>query len=235
MGTMDRAEYLPTTREIHETFADEIGSLGASLGDMYDDGDRLFVRAVLPATAEVRPGDRIRAGVALRAAGPEILVHPYTLRQVCTNGAIAAHVLATRCLERTRAADVFLPAADVAVTLAELRSAIRACAARKAFDTITAEMRSALELEADVSLQLLPGLARMPARIREMMLPRIFRRFAAGEDRSAFGLLNAVTSVARDVRDPETRWLLEELGGTIPARLGPAARTRPMVSALAGV
>jgi len=33
--------------------------------------------------------------------------------------------------------------------------------------------------------------------------------------------MNAVTSVARDTRDPELRWRLEELGGGIPAMLVP--------------
>jgi hypothetical protein len=31
-----------------------------------------------------------------------------------------------------------------------------------------------------------------------------------------FGFMNAVTAVARDTRDPETRWRLEELGGAVP-------------------
>ena len=36
-------------------------------------------------------------------------------------------------------------------------------------------------------------------------------------DDSVFGLMNAVTSVAREEPDPEVRWDLEELGGGIPA------------------
>ncbi|MFZ5831522.1 MAG: hypothetical protein ACOY3P_15670, partial [Planctomycetota bacterium] len=36
-------------------------------------------------------------------------------------------------------------------------------------------------------------------------------------DDSVFGLMNAVTSVARDEPDPQIRWDLEELGGSIPA------------------
>jgi hypothetical protein len=33
--------------------------------------------------------------------------------------------------------------------------------------------------------------------------------------------MNAVTSLARDSRDPDDRWRLEELGGGIGARLRP--------------
>ena len=45
--------------------------------------------------------------------------------------------------------------------------------------------------------------------------------FISGSDRNRFGLMNAVTSVARDTRDPDARWRLEELGGGIGARLRP--------------
>jgi hypothetical protein len=64
------------------------------------------------------------------------------------------------------------------------------------------------------------------------LLPLIVERFTLGRDRSAFGLLNAVTSVARDTRDPETRWRLEELGGTMPAHLERNPKIRPKAPAL---
>jgi hypothetical protein len=51
------------------------------------------------------------------------------------------------------------------------------------------------------------------------MMAMILGRFTSGADRSRFGLMNAVTSVARDTHDPELRWRLEELGGGIPAAL----------------
>jgi hypothetical protein len=232
MGTMHQPEYLPATRDIYETFADEVMSLGGSVPDVYDDGHRLFARAVLPAHTEVHPGDAIRAGVAVRATGADILVHPYTFRQICSNGAIAAHALETRRLERMLSTEVFVAAYDVEVGLTDLRLAVRACAAREAFDASAQAMRSASEVQADIALHLLPLLARMPERMSARVLPAIFQRFAGGGDRSAFGLMNAVTSVARDTRDPETRWQLEELGGTMPARLGPAPRIMPPVREL---
>jgi hypothetical protein len=52
-------------------------------------------------------------------------------------------------------------------------------------------------------------------------------------DRSPFGLANAVTAVARDTRDPDLRWNLEEFGGAVvatvprhPADGGHAAKAR---------
>jgi hypothetical protein len=106
MPTTYRPEYVPAMREIHDTFLDELASLGGTVTDAYDDGDRLFARAVLPADTEIRPGDRVNAGIAMRAAGPEILVHPYTLRRVCTNGAIITHSFHSRQIERPLVTDI---------------------------------------------------------------------------------------------------------------------------------
>ncbi len=234
MGTTYRPGYLPATREIRETFTDVITSVGGVVSDVFENEDRLFARAVLPADGEIRPGDRVRAGVAVRAAGPEIQVHPYTFRQVCSNGAIASHTLQSRCLERVYS-EVFASTYECAVLQAKLRDAVQACAAREAFDVVADEMRAASEVEADFALDVLPGLARLPERLRAQLEPYIFRGFAAASDRSVFGLLNVVTAIARDTRDHDTRWRLEELGGTIPARLGPQPRIKPAVSALSGV
>jgi hypothetical protein len=44
---------------------------------------------------------------------------------------------------------------------------------------------------------------------------QIFERFIKENDRTRYGFMNAVTSVARDTRDHVTRWRLEELGGQI--------------------
>jgi hypothetical protein len=232
MSTTDRLEYLPGTREILDVFTDEITSLGGTVPNAYDDGARLFARAVLPADTEVTPGDHIRAGVAVRVTGAEICVHPYTFRQVCSNGAIAAHALQTRRLERVPSTGMFAPTYDVALALTDFRLAVQACASPEAFKAVASEMRSAAEMNADLFLYLLPSLANMPEDMVEYLVPLVVDRFTLGADRSVFGLLNAVTSAARDARDPETRWRLEELGGTMPAHLERKPRTRPTVPAL---
>ena len=233
MTTTDRPTYLPSTSDISEAFADEITSLGGALPDVYDDGECVFARGVLPADAEVRPGDHIRGGVALRVAGPRIEVHPYTFRQVCSNGAIAAQALESRRLERIEAVEV-APTYDIGVVMTDLRLAVRVCAAPEAFAVTTREMQSATEVEADMALNLLPFLARMPGGIPQRWLSQILERFSTDDDRSVFGLMNAVTSVARDVRDHETRWRLEELGGTIPALLVLKPKVTRPESALVG-
>jgi hypothetical protein len=211
-------ELAPTTQKIRETFAEEMSLLGGTVSDAFDDGTRLFLRGVLPVAADVRPGDAIHGGVALRTLGPEILVHPYTFREVCTNGAIRAHALEARRVARAEPAAWGAgdwPAREV---LADLRDAVHACAGPDAFREGVDEMRSALEIEADHLLVLGTLMSRMGPEHASAFARQILRQFETRPDphRSLFGLMNAVTAVARDTRDPETRWRLEELGGAVP-------------------
>jgi hypothetical protein len=81
-----------------------------------------------------------------------------------------------------------------------------------------------------VLLHTLPLLPQMPPGVRASILRTIVRRFDAEGDRSVFGLVNAVTSVARDTTDPETRWRLEELGGGMLAWV--SERPRPVAPAV---
>jgi hypothetical protein len=71
-------------------------------------------------------------------------------------------------------------------------------------------------------LNMLPHLAHFQAAgVMGSSLAQILERFELGGDRTRFGMMNAVTSLARDTHDPDARWRLEELGGSIGARLRP--------------
>lgn len=206
------------TSDVASVFAEEVSRLGGRVWEVCDDGDRLFARSILPAEVEVKTGDGLRGGVALMANEQEIRVHPYVFRQVCTNGAIRAHALQT--------ARVSIPMwpAEAPATLELLREAIAACGTTEAFRQGANEMRSALTARADIALALMPFLARQGARGGQL-LAMIMGRFMQDEDgNTQFGLMNAITSVARDTPDPETRWRLEELGGGVPVAV---LRRRP--------
>src|SRR4051794_23479191 len=94
---MMRQDWL-TTGEIGDIFAEEIAAAGGSVSETFAEGTCLFARSVLPGTRDVRAGDSVQGGVALRAAEEDIWVHPYIFRQVCRNGAIRAHAIQTRHL-----------------------------------------------------------------------------------------------------------------------------------------
>jgi hypothetical protein len=207
---------LPAAPEILEAFKQEVRALGGTVPDVYAEGDLLFARAVLPRAAETQPGDRIHGGVAVRTHDTEILVHPYSYRVVCTNGAIAPYATGSRVVERV---EIAAPTIAINAVLNELGAAIRTAAAPIELDTSVDAMRVATRREADVMLHLMPLLAHMPPGLRASLMRAILGRFESGRDGSVFGLVNAVTSVARDTDDPETRWRLEEVGGGMLARV----------------
>ena len=59
-----------------------------------------------------------------------------------------------------------------------------------------------------------------PAVLDRDLIRAIMQRFARDRDQTIFGFMNAITSLARDTRDPQTRWRLEELGGSVLAHRG---------------
>src|ERR1051325_1320870 len=85
--TMSQQEPL-TTAHIHTLFTEEVTTLGGTVSDKFDDGTRLFTRAILPDLRDVGRDDMVKCGVALRAVGSEIRVHPYVFRLICKYGAI---------------------------------------------------------------------------------------------------------------------------------------------------
>jgi hypothetical protein len=206
---MRTADWLSTT-DLRAIFEAEIAALGGRVSDLHIDGERLYARSVLPGIAEVAPKDRLQGGVALRGDDEEIAIHPYVFRQICTNGAIRAHATQTVRFSRADADEIGDAFRD------EVRCALRACADPSAFREGADEMRSARDVSADFFVSVLPYLSRMGPNVAASILVSLRRAFDVGRDASRFGLMNAITAVARDARDPEVRWRLEELGGGIP-------------------
>jgi hypothetical protein len=224
-----------TTAEIQAVFSDEIADRGGTVHDIFEDGARLFARSLLPWVEQIRPGDQVQGGVALRATEREAWLHPYVFRQVCRNGAIMAQTLQSRHIERLD----WLSAEEGAATL---RDAIAECSVKEAFTVSAQNMRSAREGDLDMVLNLLPMLSHLAEKSRSEFLSDILERFFGDADQTRYGLMNAVTSLARDTKEPDLRWRLEELGGAIAAGISPrprpgdvsARRARPREEALVG-
>jgi len=202
------------TSAILELFSEEITTRSGTLIDTIQDDTRLFARSVMPGVREVQPGDKLQGGVALRATESEVWLHPYVFRQVCRNGAIMAHALRSQHLTDLDLQD-FWDFESV------LREAIQACCADEVFATSVREFRSATEVQADLALNLLSLLSRSGLQNTSGLLGQIMDQFFREPAQTRFGLTNAVTAVARDTRDPDTRWRLEELGGAIAASIKP--------------
>jgi hypothetical protein len=203
-------DWLSTT-EIHEAFASEVQVTGGSILEAFDDGHRLFARSVQPRLKEVRPRDKLQGGVALRATETEVWVHPYVYRLVCRNGAIMAHALVSRRITADEC-----PTPEVA--LESIRETVQACCVDEVFTARMEEMHAARTMDGtDAMLNMMSMLAHLPPRVRTQVMQSVLGQFASAGDSSRYGLMNAVTATAREIRDPELRWRLEEFGGGIPA------------------
>jgi hypothetical protein len=199
-----------STSAIGDVFAEEIGRQSGRVTDTFDDGTRLFVRSILLKTDKVRPKDLVQSGVALKATPDGICVYPYVFREVCRNGAIMAHSLGARRL-------LGLEDQTPEETLSSVREAVAACCSEGVFAESVAHFRESLQGEVDFALTMLSLMRRLPDSVSRAVMPQILDQFFRDGDRSRYGLVNAITAVARDRSDPDERWDLEELGGGVAA------------------
>jgi len=207
---------LPATSEIVDVISEETEAVAGSISCCEHDGQALYLWARLPSETEVRASDVVGAGIAVAAVGELIRVRHRVFRRVCRNGMIAPRVEQEQDVHRVN----FAASSDaIAEVLQRVRDAIRLCAGVDGFGLIAEKVASTTQRLADVELDLIPGLLRMPAPRRDVLRAEITGRFVREGDYSLFGLLNAVTSTARDREDPDTRWRLEELGGAIACQV----------------
>jgi hypothetical protein len=216
-----------TTARVLAVFAEEVGGRRGEVTQTFDDGKRMFSRAVLPHVAQVGPGDQVRGGVAIKATGDGVWLYPYTFRRICSNGAIVA-----RTLEERPLADPHLQQPEL--VLEAVRSTVEACSNAEVFTRAVAEMWKGREATAtDLLLLILPSLSRSSDLVSGLiernvhhgdLMTGVLSQYRKEGDRSRFGLAQAITAVARDVQDPELKWDLEKLGGALA--LGTLRRTR---------
>jgi hypothetical protein len=196
-----------STEQVLDVFTQEVALLGGQVSDKFIDGGWLFARSVLPEVKEVRPRDRLQGGVAIKATDEQICIYPYIFRLVCSNGAITAQSVGASTITLAGEFDSYR-------TLESIREGIQACAAPKVFSKNVRKVRIFSDKPVDLALTFL-GYVSSHSGLGSAMLKDIMDRFFKQKDQSQFGLANAVTATARDTRDPDLRWKLEELGGGI--------------------
>jgi len=219
-----RSEML-TTDKVLQVFTDELAARQGKITDTFNDGRRLFCRSTLPRADQVRPGDGFHAGIAIKATDQQICVYPYTFRLLCQNGAIRAQSVGSLCIEG-------LDQLQPYPTLMHIREAIEACSAPEVFADTMTRMRTIASTQVDMMLNFAAYFSMHPCKTAAEMMSKILDRFFEEKDQTQFGLANAITSLARDTSDPQTRWDLEELGGGLLVAIAPklphdSARAKP--------
>lgn len=201
-------------------FAFELAEVGGELGRTTKHLGRLYAYGVLPHIAEVAPNDFHTGGVAMRASPNRIWIHPYVVRQVCVNGAIMAQPIDADPIE-------VLEGATREFTSPAIGEAVRICSSPDTFRAGVQRISAAQSMAGFGPTHALDLFVRLSDQEAGRALRQILRRFTQVADRSAFGLMNAVTSTARDAGDPELRWQLELLGGEIAISAVPEPVLKP--------
>jgi len=197
-----------TTDQVLEVFTEELTTRGGRVIDTFNDGRRLFCRSTLPLSDEASPGDDIHGGIALKFTDEQICVYPYTFRQVCRNGAIHAESIGSLVIESAhQLAPCFV--------LQSIREGIEACSAPEIFSDTMNRMRDTVHHELDTVLNLMPLLSSVAGQSVKHLLADILNNLFEQKEQTQFSLANAITAAARDTKDPQTRWNLEELGGAV--------------------
>ena len=183
--------------------------------------DCLPTAETLPSLCEVRRGDQMKGGVALKAAGCDVSVHPYLFRLVCRNGAIRAHAIQTR---RINISEFITPPRGVGA----ICKSVRACCLKEAFVQGVREVLATVDASVDFALQVAPVLSLLDPATATRLYQEIAFRFSEDPKRSGFALMNAITSVARDTRDADLRLAAGKIGRRItgPAHTNADARSR---------
>lgn len=203
-----------TTGRVLAVFTDAIAAHEGRVTDTFDDGRRLFTRAILPHVGDVRSGDQMKGGIALKATEGEVRLYPYLFRLVCRNGAIVAQTLGVESLAN-------LDWRDPDDAEQSIRETVSALATEEVFTANLGRMRRGVDQQVDLALAMMPMLSQVSADVAGRLFGEVLERFFQDGDSSRFGLANAVTATARETRDPELRWSLEEFGGGIAVGVVP--------------
>ncbi len=195
-----------TNDAIKEIFREEVGVRSGDVKNGFDNQDLLLMRGLLPQVEQVAFEDELRNGVALEAREGLISVYSFLERIICRNGMILRMAVGQRIVDREMNEASW---ADY-----QIREAIDACSQPSAFVGHVLSIRRAMHRPINRVHNMMGFLGSNVAGMRETIAERVSDRLH-DEDPSEFGLMNAITSVARDTSDHSMRWNLEEFGGRI--------------------
>lgn len=191
--------------------------------------DRFYLKAVNPKIAgEVKVGDEIQAGVVIsnsEVGAGSLKVEPFLFRLICLNGAIRDE-MATRKYHVGRKASGSDEAAfafytdetrmaDDRAFFLKVRDTVRAAFDMAFFRKGLDEMKRAAGIRVDLAPAAVVEL--LEDHLRESERGRVLEAYIQGNDRTVYGVANAVTLASQDVESYDRATELERLGGLILA------------------
>ena len=181
----------------------------------------LYLKAIdRTLTEEIREGDIIHGGLIIRnseVGASSFRVEPFLLRKICSNGLIGKHSLKKIHLGRQTAEEGEIEWSEETKRLedkafwAKVRDIIRNTFDRKIFLSWIKKMKEAAEIEIEKPKEAIDNVVRY-AGLTEEQKNALLMHFT---EKTKYGLVNAITSLARETKDIDERIRLEEIGGKL--------------------
>ena len=197
--------------DVERIIREEAGAQGGYVHELISDEQRLYARTINEPILEVVPKDTVQSGFAVRVDRTDVWVRPYVFRQVCWNGAIVA---------TSAEAEEFDLAVIGSIEHQErhLRELVTAAGNAKAFHREVQRLTDLQTRPVDRAMMLMTMMQTHNKYVTDAELLDVLDQFET-EEPTAWGVMNAVTAVARRTENPERKWRLEEFGAMVPALL----------------
>ena len=181
----------------------------------------LYIKAIdRTLTEEIKENDVIYGGLIIRnseVGASSFRVEPFLLRKVCSNGLIGKHSLKRIHLGRQAAEEGEIEWSDETKELedkafwAKVRDIIRNTFDKSIFLSWIEKMKKAAEIEIEKPKEAIDNIVRY-AELTEEQKNILLMHFT---EKTKYGLINALTSLARDTKSIDERIRLEEMGGKL--------------------
>lgn len=169
-------------------------------------------------TAEIRDSDSVSGGLIIRnseVGASSLRVEPFILRQVCSNGLIASQALRKIHLGRQMEggeiwSDETKELEDKALW-AKVRDVIRATFDKQIFESWVEKLRESTEIVIEKPIKAVNNIAKLIG-LSEEKKNQLLMHFS---EHTKYGLVNAVTTLARESESIDEQIRLEEFGGKL--------------------
>jgi len=167
--------------------------------------------------AEIRQDDIVCGGIIIRnseVGAGAFRVEPFILRLVCENGLIVKQVL--RRIHLGRQMDEGLWSRETMeledrVLFLKVRDVIRATFDRQVFKRWVSKLKESTEIEIENPVETAKNVAKLTG-LTEEQEKELLAYFT---EHTKYGLINAITTLAREMKNVDERIKLEEFGGRI--------------------
>lgn len=215
--------------DLAEAVLPELTADGVKIESLGLTEDRFYLKAVSPkVNGAVRVGDEMQAGVVLsnsEVGAGSLRVEPFLFRLACLNGAIRDelssrkyHIGRKGAASEDNAFQFFTDEtrrADDKTFFLKIRDTVRAAFDMAFFKKGLEQMKRAAGIE--VQGEAADVIELLSEHLRESERGRVLEAFIQGNDRTVYGVANAVTLASQSVESYDRATELERLGGLIVA------------------